>query len=429
MSDLWLDSVALLVAGLAAIPIVQATARTPVAGFWVVATARIVTEAAVVAAWTLPLVEVDIDLAEFAALLLLPAIFLRLFRRPQPGRVAVLGVAGVLFSAALARGMLAGGGAPLEIGNHALLLVGLAYGMTFSLATAEWRALDRALQQAATVLIVVFALIQLGLLPGTASGVTLGAGSAFLIALALIARVLRWMRSTGPVSGTDAVVAVVFAAALALLQHRTLWVVLGIALIYLLVTSGMRATRLVAAGFVLLVAVATLDLLGVQSTREGFTGESLAASLQQATEDTGNFDWRVRRWEATIATNLERGADAVWLGAGYGQPWVTVGPHAARTEPPHNLYVEVFVRFGILGLLAWLGLLLAAIVRLWRRSRTEPNSIASEFALLTILAMMAWSITYTLVGVQPLLLGLALGAALGSDDDVVAPTPVRRASG
>jgi O-antigen ligase len=211
----------------------------------------------------------------------------------------------------------------------------------------------------------------------------------------------------------------IFLVAVLVLQHRTTWVVLLAAVAYLLAASGANAAKLVAGGLVLAAAVIVLDFAGLEGSRTPFEAESLARSLQQATADDRTFQWRTERWSAALETNRARGTEAVVLGAGYGAPWVTFGPHAARTEPPHSQYVEFAVRFGIVGLGFWILLLARTARGLWRdRSVGAASGISNEFLLLVVLLLGIWSVAYSLVGVYPLVMGLAIGASAARTTEV-----------
>jgi O-antigen ligase len=392
-------------------PLLQASVRTPVVGFWLVTAPSVLREA-----FSLPrasLAGFELGVGEFAGLLLLLAAGLRLTAQPRRFPVVVVTLMGGLFAVALLRGLVRGETTTLEYSNHLMLLAGVSYGMTFPLNAKAREGLFRALQSAAIALVAVFVLVRLGALPGSGTWGTLAAGNALIIALALVGRVLRWLRSSGGLTAREFVVIVGLGLAVVILQHRTVWAVLGVAAGYLFATARRKTGNLLAGGFLLLAAVLLLDLLGVQGSRTPFEAQGLTASLQQATADERTFEWRTQRWEATLESNAARGTVAVWFGSGYGTPWVESGVHATRTEPPHSQYVELAVRFGIVGLLLWSSLVIVALARLWRtRAWGKDADLSNEFLGIIITSLAVWSVTYSIVGAQPALLGFALAAAL-----------------
>jgi O-antigen ligase len=191
-------------------------------------------------------------------------------------------------------------------------------------------------------------------------------------------------------------------------------VVVGLAVVFILLHQARRAPRLFAAMAGVLVIGVAAQSLGFVAAREQFEGPTLAESMQAAASDDRTYEWRRDYWYYTVETHRERGPAAIVLGAGYGAPWMTFGPLVNRPEGPHNQYLEFFVRYGLVGALAFAWLLAWCMWRLWQHRRRGSATGLSNYGLLVLVMMHSvWSIAYWLDSWQPVLLGLVVAAAAG----------------
>lgn len=88
------------------------------------------------------------------------------------------------------------------------------------------------------------------------------------------------------------------------------------------------------------------------------------------------------------AMQLFRRSPVVGLGMGAFENGIySVQSYHYETKYVHNHYVQTMVDTGVIGLALWLGLLAtsaAAIIRLWRRERTEAQSMAPALGALLL---------------------------------------------
>lgn len=162
-----------------------------------------------------------------------------------------------------------------------------------------------------------------------------------------------------------------------------------------------------------------------------FTNEQLGTLLGREGAGAGSYEDRlewlnvVREKQLSSATNLIVG---VGLGPDLAQGFSNSEQFVRK---PHNDYVEIFARFGLVGLVCWGGLFVSILLPMWhavRREGMEPGR--RSFLLWTIGA----SFVYLFIAAtQPLLafpygtlplfliLGMALALAKEPRDDALEP--------
>ena len=201
------------------------------------------------------------------------------------------------------------------------------------------------------------------------------------------------------------------------LQHRSVWVATLVPMLLLLVLlRGVRRQSgrmpLVAAVASVLVVVAVLGsgvLSGVES--------SVAEQAVSATSTTsGTFVSRVEGWRALLEQWSDSGPVGLLIGQPYGSGFEryqggTWGGTAV-TYSPHNYFVSILLRTGLLGLsafalLLW-GLLRAGLVRSDTNARFGRPLVGAITA-----SVLLYSIPYRPTTASGLLLGAALCYAYG----------------
>lgn len=197
---------------------------------------------------------------------------------------------------------------------------------------------------------------------------------------------LRWKRF-----------AVVLGGAVLVLQHRSVWAALlaGAAL----VAVQQRQVRRLAVPLGLLAAAAlAVSLL--------FAPEPPPrAALEESAASTDTFEWRVEGWRVLLRDSGPQGPVEALGGRPYGTGWERRLASVGYTTDvaPHNFYVELGLRTGLLGL----GLLLFAYAR-----AIGLLTRAADHTLVTVLAIqLLYFVPYAPGIEQGMLLGLALAAA------------------
>lgn len=400
---------------LAAWPLLARLRRSPRVALYVLGLTGTVNEIVDLPTWVL--LGLQVRMFDVASGLVLVAALARLLRERRR-RVRLLAMVLLsVYAVALVRGLLrTDDGADLAFSDHLLALGALLYGLSTVMSVTARRSLYSALQHTAGALIGALVLLQSGLVERPGGSQTLSAASALIIGVALLATIDRWRWSLSSLRTQDWLWAAVLAASLIVLQHRTVWVAMALGLA-MFAASSIRMLFVTVVGSVALVGlIVLLDIAGLQGSRAQFESEGLVSSLQAASEDSRTWEWRRQRWVATIETNTARGLPAVVVGSGYGTRWVEFGPHASRTEGPHSQYVELAVRYGLVGLVAWIYLYVVAVRSLYRRRGTDGDDsmFSDQFLCVVLGVQLAWSVTYSLVLLHPLLLGLAVSASMTS---------------
>jgi hypothetical protein len=125
---------------------------------------------------------------------------------------------------------------------------------------------------------------------------------------------------------------------------------------------------------------------------------------------SGNLTWRVEGWEALVEAWSHSSTD--WA---VGQP---VGSGFARQVEgletnvhPHNFYIEILVRTGVVGLVALVALTVGLLRALWR-TPTRDVGLLGPGVLPALLAMqIVWFLTWPPGSEQGIVTGLAAAVA------------------
>ncbi|MBC9726981.1 O-antigen ligase family protein [Streptomyces sp. TRM68367] len=220
----------------------------------------------------------------------------------------------------------------------------------------------------------------------------LGADRALIIGQAavilLCGRNIVWGRA---LAGTLLVVVI-------LAQHRTVWLAVGVMITGWLL-SRHRQTGSRAAALGVLGSLSTLYLLAVSWG----TADEVTSSLAASSEDDRTLVWRMEGWHALLP-QLDEVPD--WLlGLPFGSGYDRVINGAFITVSPHNYYLEVLLRLGLLGVVV----LLLVYATAWRAAGAD-----SEHRLLLrllICSQLVYMITYSLPPEQAVILGLLTACA------------------
>lgn len=182
-------------------------------------------------------------------------------------------------------------------------------------------------------------------------------------------------------------------------QHRSVWVatiaMLGLALALTQRRSLLKATLLVAA----VTGVLAIETSGLADTAV------VAESLAVAATDTRTWEWRLERWSGVWATHAERGPAAIVIGSGYGYGWLS-GAIGVWEVSPHNGYLQVAVRLGLVGAV----LVFLPYLVVLRRLAASPN-LTDRIVWLWTIGALVFYIPYAASPMSGVMLGAALLAS------------------
>jgi hypothetical protein len=225
-------------------------------------------------------------------------------------------------------------------------------------------------------------------------------GSAMLILESIvILSVLHW-----PSRRSGFVLAALLTAGVIALQIRTIWAIgIGILLVAVVARlserterSRVRLTRTVGGAFV----VATLAVISFLKSG------ALIRDVQTAVRPTGTFGWRITGWKDLLM--MHHSLKEIVTGMPSGPIWTRTVNGVTTDVLPHDFYVELFVRLGVLGILA----LIALYLSIWR----GRAAIASKLGLtplvvgLILLIQLMYFISYSPDLLQGLILGMFIAA-------------------
>jgi O-antigen ligase len=359
-------------------------------------------------------------------------------RRPVRLPAPPLTLALALLILGLLSGLAIGRDAGVGVSSGLLLIHPFAYIIIVPLVAANLRISDRDLVRllgACVVLALVKALLGL-LVVATGRGDSIGGSSLTyyepaanwlmtVVLLGIVAGALARVRMPWWVLAT----APVLLAALVLSYRRSFWIgdLLGLALVVLLgLSAGGRKVVLPGA---VLVAAAIWALGGVALQSDTPLGErvqSLSPSaIQVKPDDRYRLDERANVWHAIKESPVS--------GLGIGVPWQATARSLPVEVTPEHEYVHFaalywWLRLGVLGLLAYAGMLVAGAVmslRAWRRSRIPAVRAFGLGSLCSMVALAVIETTATFAGSDArfslLIAGqLALLAALWRRDEPAA---------
>lgn len=207
--------------------------------------------------------------------------------------------------------------------------------------------------------------------------------------------------------------AAVLLPVLVLLQHRTVWVVTIVSTLLAALNGGKIRSRVV--GMVMVAAMAGtmlgLALFGGSTDKvEGALGASTIEpiSIQQST-----FAWRVEGWKELIAESKKFGFSEFMFGKPFGAGYSRKVWGSEVNYTPHNFYIQVFLRLGILGLIALI-YIYAVLIR-WL---IQPNNqefgkyFSGRLTYILLITQLMFFITYSPHYEQGILLGLASAVAI-----------------
>jgi hypothetical protein len=201
-----------------------------------------------------------------------------------------------------------------------------------------------------------------------------------------------------------AVLGPVFLGAVILLRHRTVWILVLIAFLVYLATHADVARKVLGA-----LTVAVLVLSGLLVTVFDAGDTQLTEQLAESATYVDTFDWRTEGWISLLQDRRASEVDVV-LGAPFGTGFARqVGTRIVDVSP-HNLYLETYLRLGLLGLGLWL-LLLGRSAAALRRNDGRGGLLPNRVLLVLVTTQLVYSLAYDLRTVQGLLFGLVLAAA------------------
>ncbi|WP_166788947.1 O-antigen ligase [Cryobacterium sp. TMB1-7] len=169
---------------------------------------------------------------------------------------------------------------------------------------------------------------------------------------------------------------VVFIGVVAVSQQRTVWSAVAAALGVLMLFGWPRLRRVLLLGAVVVV----VTVLFAPSL-------PLVADIMKSFSDQTTYDARLASWAQLISQSVASGPVAVWFGQPFGSGYVRLEPNGLiATFSPHNWYLLLFLRTGLVGLIAYSTAGAYAILKLLSTQKS-----AAALSVLAAVMVFCWS--------------------------------------
>lgn len=209
--------------------------------------------------------------------------------------------------------------------------------------------------------------------------------------------------------------AVMLPIAMFVQYHRTTWLAFIVGALAIAQMNRRYLLRLIPIGATVVGLVVIIWLTGLASDQDMLTQAVATAISEPLDGQRSTAVWRIQGWQILVREAIADGPFRILVGAGFGVGYDRLMGSQHIYFSPHNLYVEIFLNAGVIGLLALLAffaILLRQTVTLQRFSPADGNPYPALAAAL-LASILVYGIGYSLGYEQGLLLGL-LAASLAS---------------
>lgn len=230
----------------------------------------------------------------------------------------------------------------------------------------------------------------------TASGVE-QTGRPLVSSQALMLVLVGFLEFRGKRRYGSAPLGVLFILLGILCQHRSVWAAFG--LVFVLVFLRLRdvaLARVVVGGFYAFV-------IGLGIWASGALDDAIA-TLGVSAQSAGTYNARVDTWQQLVDDSVTRGIGSIVFGEPFGFGYDRYDDGRLLTFAPHNWYVSVYLRLGLIGLGLYLILLLAMLGKLLRLKEYVPGMV--------FVAVLVYSWSYSLSWYLVPVLGFAMAKAM-----------------
>jgi hypothetical protein len=219
------------------------------------------------------------------------------------------------------------------------------------------------------------------------------AHAALFVGMVGLVQTMAWLRGSG--TRMTSLHAAILLAFTVIIQHRSVWIAVGLGLLVTFLLERRHLPRrfalLLAFTLVLTFALAVAGTTGALDDLV----RRLVESARTMGDDVGTFSARVDGWVRLMSDWWSASASTQLFGYPFGTGYVRQYRGITIDWAPHNFYVDLLLRVGIVGAVFWLVSTLMAIAYGLR------GECASEFEYLlrrglgvTLLASMAYCIAY-----------------------------------
>jgi len=180
---------------------------------------------------------------------------------------------------------------------------------------------------------------------------------------------------------------ITFSGVVIIAQHRSVWIAFAAGLLIL----GWRTASTIRWRIALLAIISSFGVLILAlSGALNTVLDSFAASIDAVTATNSTLTDRTSGWDSLVSDSFSHGPAAVLFGQPFGTGYLRIGPNGLpQTYAPHNWYVSIYLRAGIVGALAFTGLLVGALARL-AKQRSVWAGILGCIAVFALAYTVQW---------------------------------------
>lgn len=202
--------------------------------------------------------------------------------------------------------------------------------------------------------------------------------------------------------------------------HRTTWLAFIAGALAMAQTNLRYFARLAPIGALVICIVAILWLTGLAAGQDFLTPAVTQAISEPLDARQSTAIWRIEGWRILVGEAIAQGPFRILFGAGFGVGYERQIGNASIIFSPHNMYVEIFLNAGLIGLLPMLAFFASLLRRSFalQRAGMPVDGLDPSVAVALIVSILVYCISYSLGHDQAVLIGL-LTAALASQ----APVP------
>lgn len=243
--------------------------------------------------------------------------------------------------------------------------------------------------------------------PNTAVFRPVGAAASFFVAIVGLTQTMAWLRGTGTrFSGLHAALFIAFTV---VMQHRSVWIAAAIGLLCVFVLERRHLPRRFA---LLLGFTLTVTLLTAVAFASGLLdglARRLTESTLSMTDSEGTFAARVDGWVRLLENWMSGSTFELLFGFPFGQGYTRMYNGVIIEFAPHNYYLDLVLRVGIVGtVLFLLPTLMAMVHSLTAKVTSEFDYLLTRGLGVGLLAALVYFIAYP----SHYVIGAATGVAL-----------------
>lgn len=233
-------------------------------------------------------------------------------------------------------------------------------------------------------------------------GRALTASACMFIASCCLLSLSAYVRHQGP--KWQRLAFLVFGGTVVILQHRTLWVALGIAILWSVFSDRSYRTRAIGVIAGIAVTAAVLLLCIVKSDLDHTT-----SSLSESAENQGTFEWRYLSW-VELLQSPENTPLTYAVGQPFGHGFTRYILNHFVDVQPHNHYVFLLLRIGLIGVGVFLALYATVMRSLRKRAGVKVIIGDRVFWQSALLMQLVYGLTYSINYDQMMMLGVLIGS-------------------